>query len=70
MSHASFSGFTHAAEQAQKPVEPTWLRKKSDFVICVRNSFGYEHEEDIDKAIAAVFRLLDRHISHGEFAIR
>ena len=48
------------------PAEPAWERKKSDFVICVRNSFGYEPEIDTDKAIAAVFKLLDRHISHGE----
>ncbi|WP_292440817.1 DUF2267 domain-containing protein, partial [Mesorhizobium sp.] len=45
------------------PAEPTWERKKRDFVISVRNSFGYEAEIDIDKAIAAVFKLLDRHIS-------
>ena len=41
-------------------------RKKRDFVICVRNSFGYEPDIDIDKAIKAVFKVLDRHISHGE----
>ncbi|MDX8482873.1 DUF2267 domain-containing protein [Mesorhizobium sp. VK24D] len=50
------------------PGEPAWEHKKRDFVICVRNSFGYEPEIDIDKAIAAVFKLLDRHISHGEIA--
>jgi uncharacterized protein (DUF2267 family) len=49
-----------------KPAESTWERKKRDFVICVRNEFGYELEVDFDKAIGAVFRLLDRHISHGE----
>ncbi|WP_192248552.1 DUF2267 domain-containing protein [Mesorhizobium silamurunense] len=49
-----------------KPTELAYERKKRDFVICVRKSFGYEPEVDIDKAIGAVFRLLDRHISHGE----
>lgn len=48
------------------PAEPAWERTKRDFVLRVRNSFGYEQELDVDKAIAAVFRLLDRHISHGE----
>ena len=49
-----------------KPDTPTWERKKSDFVICVRNSFGYEPDVDIDQAIKAVFKILDRNISHGE----
>ncbi|TIS70743.1 MAG: DUF2267 domain-containing protein, partial [Mesorhizobium sp.] len=48
------------------PAEPAWERSKRDFVIRVRNSFGYEPKIDVDIAIAAVFRLLDRHISHGE----
>ena len=48
------------------PPEPVCERKKRDFVISVRKSFGYESEIDVDKAIGAVFRLLDRHISHGE----
>lgn len=45
---------------------PVSERKKRDFVISVRNSFGYEPDVDIDTAIKAVFKLLDRHISHGE----
>ena len=49
-----------------KPDTPMWERKKRDFVICVRNSFGYEPDVDIDRAIKAVFKVLDRHISHGE----
>ena len=49
-----------------KPDTPMWERKKSDFVICVRNSFGYEPDIDIDQAIKAVFKILDRNISHGE----
>lgn len=48
------------------PAKPAWERTKHDFVIRVRDSFGYEQEIDTDKAIAAVFKLLDRHISHGE----
>jgi len=49
-----------------KPDTPTWERTKRDFVICVRNSLGYELDVDIDQAIKAVFKVLDRHISHGE----
>ncbi|SDA61939.1 DUF2267 domain-containing protein [Mesorhizobium qingshengii] len=49
-----------------KPDAPAWERKKSDFVICVRNSFGYEPDVDVDQAIKAVFKILDRNISHGE----
>jgi uncharacterized protein (DUF2267 family) len=49
-----------------KPDTPMWERKKRDFVICVRNSFRYEPDVDIDLAIKAVFKVLDRHISHGE----
>ncbi|PWJ86014.1 uncharacterized protein (DUF2267 family) [Mesorhizobium loti] len=122
MSHTSFAGFTHSAQQAQQWVnelardlcwsEPSacrllrsvlhtvrdWLslaetadlsaqlpvlirgiyfegwnpsvpaceRKKSDFVLSVRTSFGYDDDVDFDVAINAVFKLLDRHISHGE----
>ncbi|MBZ9798504.1 DUF2267 domain-containing protein [Mesorhizobium sp. ES1-4] len=40
--------------------------KKRDFVLNVRNGFGCDEEIDFDVAIAAVFKLLDRHISHGE----
>jgi len=45
---------------------PVWERKKRDFVISVRTSFGPGAPVDIDAAISAVFKLLDRHISHGE----
>ncbi|TJW36065.1 MAG: DUF2267 domain-containing protein, partial [Mesorhizobium sp.] len=115
MSHTSFAGFTHAAQQAQHWVnelakdlcwsEPSafrllksvlhtlrdWLspaemadlsaqlpvlvrgiyfegwnpsattvceRKKHDFVISVRTSFGYDDEVDFNTAINAVFKLL------------
>ena len=47
---------------------PVWERKKRDFVISVRTSFGPGAPVDIDAAISAVFKLLDRHISHGEIA--
>ncbi|MGX7876755.1 hypothetical protein ACVDG5_032440 [Mesorhizobium sp. ORM6] len=53
-------------EQSWNATQPACQRKKRDFVICVRKSFGYEPEIDFDKAIGAVFKLLDRHISHGE----
>lgn len=49
-----------------KPDTPTWERTKHDFVISVRNGFGYEPDVDIDQAITAVFKVLDHHISHGE----
>jgi len=45
---------------------PVWERKKRDFVIGVRASFGAEAPVDMDASIQAVFKLLDRHISHGE----
>jgi uncharacterized protein (DUF2267 family) len=48
------------------PAKPAGERTKRDFVIRVRDSFGYEQEIDTDKAVAAVFKLLERHISHGE----
>jgi uncharacterized protein (DUF2267 family) len=41
-------------------------RKKRDFVLSVRDCFGYDEEIDFDVAINAAFKLLDRHISHGE----
>lgn len=41
-------------------------RKKRDFIIRVEASFGCDDEIDFDVAINAVFKLLDRHISHGE----
>lgn len=41
-------------------------RRKGDFIIAVRREFGFEAEVDFDRAIGAVFHLLDRHISAGE----
>ncbi|CAN7364293.1 DUF2267 domain-containing protein [Mesorhizobium sp. LjNodule214] len=48
------------------PSAPESEHKKRDFVLSVRNSFGYDEAVDFDVAINAVFKLLDRHISHGE----
>ncbi|TPJ54752.1 DUF2267 domain-containing protein [Mesorhizobium sp. B2-6-4] len=48
------------------PSGPACERKKSDFVLSVRTSFGYDDDVDFDVAINAVFKLLDRHISRGE----
>ena len=45
---------------------PAWERKKRDFVISARAGFGAGAPVDMDAAIHAVFKLLDRHISHGE----
>jgi uncharacterized protein (DUF2267 family) len=47
-------------------VSPATERKKRDFVIRVERGFGYDSNVDFDVAINAVFKLLDRHISHGE----
>ncbi|MDW6024791.1 DUF2267 domain-containing protein [Mesorhizobium sp. BAC0120] len=47
-------------------LSPATERKKRDFVIRVEKSFGFETNIDFDTAINAVFKLLDRHISHGE----
>ena len=45
-------------------------RSKHDFILSLTKSLGHDAEVDtdveIDKAITAVFGLLDRHISHGE----
>ena len=50
-----------------KPMEaPAVDRKKRDFVIRVRANMADDFDVDIDASIRAVFKLLDRHISHGE----
>ncbi|KAB2703104.1 MULTISPECIES: DUF2267 domain-containing protein [Brucella] len=50
-----------------KPLEtPVWERKKADFMERVQEAFSDDLLNDPDRAVAAVFRLLDRHISHGE----
>ena len=50
-----------------KPMEtPAFDRKKRDFVIRVRANMAGDSDVDIDASISAVFKLLDRHISHGE----
>lgn len=41
-------------------------RRKADFIVAVRREFGFEEEIDFDRAIGAVFHLLERHISAGE----
>ncbi|MCO5160140.1 MAG: DUF2267 domain-containing protein [Mesorhizobium sp.] len=43
-------------------------RKKEDFVRRVDNEFTDDPLDDTDAAIAAVFGLLDRHLSQGEIA--
>jgi len=50
-----------------KPLEtPVRDRKKADFIGRVQDAFSDDLMNDPDAAVAAVFRLLDRHISHGE----
>ena len=54
-----------------KPSAAARERRKRDFILSVRQSFGYDEEVDFEIAIKAVFDLLDRHISHGEiFQVR
>jgi uncharacterized protein (DUF2267 family) len=43
-----------------------WERKKEDFVDRITNDFSQDKLDDPDAAIAAVFRLLDKHVSKGE----
>ena len=40
--------------------------KKRDFIVRVRASFEQESNVDFTMAIDAVFKLLDKHVSHGE----
>jgi uncharacterized protein (DUF2267 family) len=43
-------------------------RKKEDFMERVLEAFSDDLLNDPDEAVAAVFRLLARHVSHGEIA--
>ena len=45
---------------------PVWNRKKEDFIERIQEAFSDDLLNDPDEAVAAVFRLLDRHVSHGE----
>jgi uncharacterized protein (DUF2267 family) len=50
-----------------KPVEtPVWNRKKDDFIARIQEAFSDDLLNDPEEAVAAVFRLLGRHVSHGE----
>lgn len=50
-----------------KPLDtPVWNRRKEDFMDRIRTTFADDLSTDPELAVAAVFRLLDRHISHGE----
>ncbi|MBN9075776.1 MAG: hypothetical protein BGN87_18705 [Rhizobiales bacterium 65-79] len=50
-----------------KPLEtPVWNRKKEDFIKRIQEAFADDLLNDPDEAVAAVFRLLDRHVTHGE----
>ncbi|MGN6469573.1 MAG: DUF2267 domain-containing protein, partial [Rhizobiaceae bacterium] len=49
-----------------KPVEtPVWNRKKDDFIARIQEAFSDDLLNDPEEAVAAVFRLLGRHVSHG-----
>lgn len=41
-------------------------RRKDDFIVAVRSEFGFEEDIDFDRAIGAVFHLIDSHVSPGE----
>ena len=45
---------------------PVWNRNKEMFLTRVEDDFLDDILEDPQSAVAAVFRLLDRHIAHGE----
>jgi uncharacterized protein (DUF2267 family) len=50
-----------------KPLEtPVWDRRKEDFIARIEDAFAGDMLVDPDEAVRAVFRLLDRHVSHGE----
>jgi uncharacterized protein (DUF2267 family) len=50
-----------------KPLDtPVRERKKEDFIARVEDAFSGDMLNDPDEAARAVFRLLGRHISHGE----
>lgn len=48
------------------PSAPARERNKRDFVLSVSDNLGYDEEIDFDVAINTLFKLRDRHISHGE----
>lgn len=43
-----------------------WGRTKEDFIARIQDGFTGDALDDPDEAVAAVFSLLDRHVSHGE----
>ncbi len=51
-------------------IAPVSERSKHDFILSLTKRLGHDTDVEtdvkIDKAITAVFGLLDRHISHGE----
>lgn len=47
-------------------VTPVWERSKDAFLRSVQETLTNEDTADCETAVAAVFKLLDRHISHGE----
>jgi uncharacterized protein (DUF2267 family) len=52
-----------------KPIDtPVRARTREDFVARVDDAFSDEPLDDPEAAVAAVFGLLDRHVSHGEIA--
>jgi uncharacterized protein (DUF2267 family) len=55
-------------EQWDPATAPVWKRGKQDFVAQIASEFENEPLDNVDEAIAAVFRLLDRHISQGEIS--
>lgn len=53
-------------EERDPSKTPVRERTKAAFIERVQKTFSDEQINDPEVAIAAVFRVLDRHISHGE----
>lgn len=53
-------------EEWDPSTAPVWKRKKQDFIEQVASDFKNDPLDNADVAVAAVFKLMDRHISQGE----
>lgn len=53
-------------EEWDPSIAPVWKRKKQDFIEQVASDFKNDPLDNADVAVAAVFKLMDRHISQGE----
>ncbi|MBB3146814.1 uncharacterized protein (DUF2267 family) [Phyllobacterium trifolii] len=53
-------------EEWDPSTAPVWKRKKQDFIEQVASDFKNDPLDNSNVAVAAVFKLMDRHISQGE----